>query len=313
MRFDVRDINKRITRDPIAFIGNCDKMYYRKVTIAADVIIRSMEFSPVVLLAGPSGSTKTTTAQNIVKELEHRGIRAHKVSLDDYFMTLNRDTCPRTEDGEIDFESPLLLDMELLSSHFKALKHGEEILIPHFDFTTQTRKEDEMTPLSISKDEVVIFEGIHALNDDLAIHSPEALGLFVTVRSQYVCGEYGILSGAACRQMRRLVRDDNFRGTGALDTLKTWANVCLGETKHIDPYKDRADYIVDTGLAYEVCVLAPTAAKLLEEVEPEAESFPEASSVYMANRLFEHLPMEIVPKNSPLREFIGPVGFVKNL
>ena len=258
MRFDVKDINELIRRDAVSFIAGCDEAYYRKVATAADVIVRNMKQSPIILLAGPSGSTKTTTAQNIAKELEARGIRAHKISLDDYFKTLNRETAPKTAEGEIDYESPQLLDMSLLAEHFNALKEGREILVPHFDFKSQSRLEDAGQLLSVGKDEVVIFEGIHALNDDFALHSPEALGLFVTVRAKYIYNSEPVLESESCRLMRRLVRDNNFRGTGAGETLATWDNVCLGERKYIAPFKNRADYLLDTGLPYEVSVLACT-------------------------------------------------------
>ncbi|MBO5079165.1 MAG: ATP-binding cassette domain-containing protein, partial [Oscillospiraceae bacterium] len=158
------------------------------------------------------------------EELEKRGIETHTVSMDNYFRTLNRKTAPRTPEGDIDFESPLCMDMELLDDHFTRLTAGEEVLVPHFEFARQMRGH-RTTPLQLGKNEVAIFEGIHALNDDIAGRHPEATKLYISARSDILEGDALRFKGTWMRLTRRAVRDHNFRGTGVAETLDMWANV----------------------------------------------------------------------------------------
>ena len=139
--------------------------------------------SPIVLLSGPSGSGKTTTAMKIAEELQRRGVNSRAVAMDNYFKTLNPKTAPRTPEGDIDYESPLCMDMELLDAHFTALSRGEEIVVPKFEFARQMRNDARGTPLKLGKNEIAIFEGIHALNDDIAGPHPEAAKLYISARS----------------------------------------------------------------------------------------------------------------------------------
>ena len=130
MAYQLSEINRRIQTDVQEFLAECDENYAMRVSLAADKILSNLDQSPVVLLSGPSGSGKTTTALKIAEELRRRGVNSHAVAMDNYFVTLNPATAPRTPEGDIDYESPLCLDMELLSRHFTALREGREILIP---------------------------------------------------------------------------------------------------------------------------------------------------------------------------------------
>ena len=165
MAYHLDEINRRIDQDVKGFLAECDAAYAEKIGGAADVILANLSTCPIVLLSGPSGSGKTTTALKIEEELERRGVRSHTISMDNYFKTLNKETAPRAADGSIDYESPLCMDMDLLRQHFTKLSQGETIEIPHFEFARQMRNDAPGTPLRLGKDEIAIFEGIHALND----------------------------------------------------------------------------------------------------------------------------------------------------
>ena len=269
MPYQLSEINEKIRRDPAAFLAECDAHYQERIHAAVDKILARMKESPIVLLSGPSGSGKTTTAMKVERELERRGVNAHTVSMDNYFKTLNRRTAPRTPEGDIDYESPLCLDMDLLDRHFTALAHGEEIFIPKYEFARHMRNDSRATPLKLGKNEIVVFEGIHALNDDIAGRHPEATGMYISARSNILEGEQLRFKGTWMRLTRRAVRDYNFRGTDVEDTLEMWANVRRGEKLYISPYKNRADIIFDSSLPYEVSVMKHYAMPLLEAVPQE--------------------------------------------
>ena len=255
MAYQLQEINRRIQTDVQEFLAECDDNYTQRVSLAADKILSNLENSPIVLLSGPSGSGKTTTAMKIAEELQRRGVNTHAVAMDNYFKTINPRTAPRTPEGEIDFESPLCLDMELLDRHFTALGQGEEIWIPKYEFARHMRNDSRATPLKLGKNEIVVFEGIHALNDDIAGRHPEATKLYISARSNVNEGAVLRFKGTWMRLTRRAVRDYNFRGTDVEDTLEMWANVRRGEKLYISPYKNRADIIFDSSLPYEVSVM----------------------------------------------------------
>ena len=257
MPYRLDQINQAVRQDPAAFMAAGDAAFHEKVCRAADLIQSHRDKSPVVLLSGPSGSGKTTTAGMINAELERRGIHTHTISMDDYFLTPDPSTAPRTPDGEMDFESPLMLDLALLDDHFSRLARGEEILVPHFEFARRMRNDSQGTPLRLGPDEVAIFEGIHALNTTITGKHPEATRLYISARSDVVDGEGKVcFKGTWMRLTRRAVRDYNFRGTDVKGTLDMWANVRRGEKLYISPYKQTAHMLFDSSLPYEVSVMA---------------------------------------------------------
>ena len=304
MAYQLQEINGRIRQDVTGFLEECDGEYGLKVARAADRIIQNMKKSPVVLLSGPSGSGKTTTAQKVEEELERRGINSHTISMDNYFKSLDVRTAPRTEEGDIDYESPKLLDMDLLDEHFTALAKGEEILIPKFAFARQMR-DTAVTPLRLGKDEVAIFEGIHALNDDIAGRHPEATCMYISARSNVCDGDVLRFKGTWMRLTRRAVRDYNFRGTGVEATLAMWANVRRGEKLYISPFKGRADIIIDSSLPYEVSVMKHYAKPLLEAIPARNERHQELLDLIEGFRWFEEIDPALVAPDSLIREFIG--------
>ena len=305
MAYQLQEINKRIQTDVTEFLAECDQSYADRVSLAADKILANLEHSPIVLLSGPSGSGKTTTALKIAEELQRRGVNSHAVAMDNYFKTLNRKTAPRTPDGDIDYESPLCMDMDLLDKHFTALSAGEEIVIPKFEFARQMRNDAAGVPLKLGKNEIAIFEGIHALNDDIAGRHPEATKLYISARSNVNEGAALRFKGTWMRLTRRAVRDYNFRGTGVDETLEMWVNVRRGEKLYISPFKNRADIIFDSSLPYEVSVMRNYAVPILQSVPEENERHDELLQLIDAFGHFEPIDPDLVAKDSLLREFIG--------
>ena len=305
MAYQLQEINRRIQTDVQDFLAECDDNYTQRVSLAADKILSNMENSPIVLLSGPSGSGKTTTAMKIAEELRRRGVNTHAVAMDNYFTTINPRTAPRTPEGEIDYESPQCLDMDLLDQHFSALGRGEEILIPKYEFARHMRNDSRATPMKLGKNEIAVFEGIHALNDDIAGRHPEATKLYISARSNVNEGSVLRFKGTWMRLTRRAVRDYNFRGTDVEDTLEMWANVRRGEKLYISPYKNRADIIFDSSLPYEVSVMKNYALPLLQAVPEENVRRSELLELIEAFRYFEPIDPDLVPKDSLLREFIG--------
>lgn len=305
MAYQLQEINRRVKTDVAEFLAECDQAYAQRVSLAADKILSNLERSPIVLLSGPSGSGKTTTALKIAEELYRRGVNSHAVAMDNYFKTLDRRTAPRTPEGDIDYESPRCLDMDLLDEHFTALSAGEEILIPKFEFARQMRNDAVGTPLRLGKNEIAIFEGIHALNDDIAGRHPEATKLYISARSNVNEGATLRFKGTWMRLTRRTVRDYQFRGTDAAQTLEMWANVRRGEKLYISPFKSRADIVFDSSLPYEVSVMRNFATPILKSVPEENERHDEMLELVAAFEHFEPVDPALVAGDSLLREFIG--------
>ncbi len=297
-------INRLAKEDPAGFLEACDEAYNEKVRKTADLIVENRKQSPIVLLAGPSGSGKTTTAMKIEEELERRGIRSHSIAMDNYFRTRGSYEQPLAPDGSPDLESPLCMDMELLNEHFTRLSEGKRIYIPHFDFSQQMRDTEFSKPLRLRSDEIAIFEGIHAINDDITQVHPEAFKLYVSARANIIEDDGRILfKGTWSRLMRRTVRDYLFRGSDALSTIKMWGNVRRGEKAYISPYKDKVNYQFDTLLPYEAPVMNNTALSLFSEIPEGVDRYDDLKKIVPALQLFQDIDPALVAPASLLREF----------
>ena len=305
MAYQLQEINRRVQSGAAEFLAECDENYAQRVSLAADRILSNLEHSPIVLLSGPSGSGKTTTAMKIAEELLRRGVNSRAVAMDNYFLTQDPRTAPRTPEGAIDYESPLCLDMELLSQHFAALSRGEEILIPKFEFARQMRNDSLGTPLKLERNEIAIFEGIHALNDDIAGRHPEAAKLYISARSNINEGAVLRFKGTWMRLVRRAVRDYSFRGAGVAQTLEMWANVRRGEKLYVSPFKNKADIVFDSSLPYEVPVMKHYAVPILKSVPEDNERHDEMLELVKAFDHFQPIDPALVARDSLLREFIG--------
>lgn len=304
MAFQLEEINL-MAKNPLEFMEMSDRNYDRKVEDAADRIIANRKNSPIVLLAGPSGSGKTTSSLKIREALLKKGIKTHTISMDNYFANRSSGRYPRLKNGEYDLESPKCMDMELLHEHFQALTRGETVLVPRFDFVRHMRDTSRCTPLSVGSDEVAVYEGIHALNDELGGRHPEAFKIYLSARSNVLDHGEMIFKGPWMRLTRRCVRDMNFRGTEVLETLAMWDNIRRGEKLYISPFKHRANLIFDSALPYEVNVMTHYARPIFDAIPRENIRRKDMLNMIEAFHRFGSIDPELVPKASLLREFLG--------
>ena len=305
MAYQLKDINFKTVADPLSFVQEEDERYHAKVRKAAGMILENHKHSPIVLLSGPSGSGKTTTAMKIAEELKRRGVGTHYVAMDDYFKTIDPATVPRTPEGDMDLESPLCLDMELLNRHFTMLAEGKRIFVPKYEFSRRMRIQEPSKSIKLGKDEIVIFEGIHALNDMITVRHPEAFKLYISAQSDVEFEGKVVFKRTWFRLVRRTVRDYNFRDSDPAETMAMWANVRRGEKLNISPFKDKADLQLDTSLPYEPAVFNHTATALFRSVPEGIERFDELRAVLPALQLFGDIEEKYIADDALIREFIG--------
>lgn len=304
MPYSLTRLNEAVRSDPGAFARECDAAFAKKVENAAGRIAEHRRESRVILLSGPSGSGKTTTALKIEERLRNMGIETHTISMDDYFKTMDPETAPRNRYGEIDFESPFFLDVDLLNRHFAMLDRGETIHVPKYEFARQMRSDIMCHPLRLGPDDLAIFEGIHALNDIIVGKNPHAFRLYIAARSNLVDDDGNIVfQHAWLRLCRRLVRDYQFRGCDAGFTLKLWDNVCRGEKLYISPYKENAHIMFDSSLAFEFAVLKPVVVPLLEAIP--AGKYAVVEDMLRGFARIEAMDEKYVAPDSLAREFLG--------
>ncbi|SHI19064.1 uridine kinase [Sporobacter termitidis DSM 10068] len=309
MTYDLSVINHRLSETPGDYVQESEKYFNSRVRKAADEIFNNIDQSPIVLLSGPSGSGKTTTAKKLALELKSLGINAYNVSLDNYFVTVDPVTAPRTPAGEIDYESPSCLDMTLLNSHFQRLAAGEAIDIPHFNFSQQARDSDRATPMKLGKSDIAVFEGIHALNECITHEHPAAYKIYVSTLTDITDGGEVLVDRASLRLVRRIVRDDYFRGADPQFTLEMWGNIRRGELLNILPYKDSANMTIDAALPYEISVMKQFTGGVFDKIQPDAGHYEVLQQVLDAFGRFETTDPALVPADSILREFIGGSSF----
>ena len=309
--YSLKQINEAIRSDPAAFAQECDALFAKKVETAARKIADYRAESHIILLSGPSGSGKTTTALKIEERLEELGIETHTVSMDDYFKTFDPDTAPRNREGAVDYESPFFLDIDLLSQHFAMLDRGELIHVPKYEFARQMRSDTFARPMRLGKDDLAIFEGIHALNDIIVGRNPRAFKLYIAARSNIVDEDGSVVfQHAWFRLCRRIVRDFKFRGANAEFTMKLWNNVCRGERLYISPYKESADIMFDSSLPISVSALKPFVVPLLEDLP--AGKYPVVDDILRGLEKIEPLDQKYISANSLAREFIGGSTYFEN-
>ncbi len=304
--YDFDKIRARVESDPETFVAECDASFDERIGLIADRLTAHIARSPIVLLSGPSGSGKTTSAKLIERALEARGVAVHVISMDDYYRTVDLETHPRDEAGVVDYESPDCLDVPLLTSHFAQLAEGQEILVPKFDFPNQRRHADRVAPLQLGENEIAIFEGIHAMNP--MISGPigaRAQKLYVSARSNVNRFGEVFFKGTWTRLMRRMIRDNNFRGADAAYTMTLWAGVRRGEKRYISPYKGSADLMINSFLPYELSILRDYALPLLENIPDPCQRREELLSIAPRLAQFPPLPARLVAPGALVREFIG--------
>ncbi len=288
---------------PELLISDGEKIYAEQIENAARGIFERREKRPVVLLSGPSGSGKTTSAHRIAVLLADMGCKAHTISMDNYFLPMHENEAARDENGKIDFESPLRLDIPLFKKHLEMLFKGEEIDIPSFDFAKQERISG--MPLKRTRGDIVILEGIHALNPLVTGNSEDfTTCVYVSVRTR-ICDGDKLLHPSKIRLMRRLMRDKLFRGRSISDTFEFFKSVERGENLYIMPYKNRADFDIDTFIEYEPLVYRDILLPELEAASADFADYGDYSDIEYFLKLLSPVDSSIVPENSLIREFIG--------
>ena len=257
-----------------------------------------------IMIAGPSSSGKTTFSNRLSIQLLAKGLRPHPIGLDNYYA--NRDECPRDENGKFDFECLEAIDVELFNRDMTKLLAGEEIDIPSFNFKTGCR-EYRGKKLKLQKNDILVIEGIHGLNDKLSYSLPEEskFRIYISALTQLNIDEHNPLPTTDGRLIRRIVRDARTRGTIAEDTLGMWSSVRRGEEKYIFPFQESADVMFNSALLYEMAVLKTYAEPLLFQIKKESEEYLEAKRLLKLLDYFLPLPTESIPQTSLVREFIG--------
>ncbi len=301
-------VNRKIHENTPEFVSNGEKAYAEQIRKTADEIAQGLKEKPIILLAGPSGAGKTTTALRLEDYLDLKGTETHTISMDDYFLPADSPQNALNEQGEIDYESPYRLDISLLNQHMAKIAGCEEVEIPKFDFTEQKRREGRI--FKRKKGEVVIFEGIHALNPLVTgMTDSFANFMYVSVRTRVVTAGGGVLHPSYIRLMRRLIRDKLYRARSAEETIKMFASVENGARKYIMPFKNRADYAIDTFLPYELSVYKKFLVESLEEVKGKIEGFDGIDLLLEALYELDDVEVSNVPQDSLVREFIGGSRF----
>ena len=262
----------------------------------------------MVLLAGPSSSGKTTSCRRLSVQLAVLGFDVKQLSLDDYFMC--RERTPRLPNGEYDFESIHALDLDLLNDHLHRLFEGEKVEIPTFDFIKGEPFYNGKT-LQMGESSILVVEGIHALNPLLTAHIPNELKfkVYVSALTQIAIDDINSIRSSENRMIRRIVRDNNFRGWDAYNTLHRWNEVRAGEEKHIFPYQEQADVMFNSALLYELGVLRPFAEPQLKRVPQNCEEYAEAHRLLNFLEIIDPIDTKFIPPTSIMREFLGGSSF----
>ena len=297
-------LNKIIKNEDIKdYILMDEALHEKKIAKIADQIAQNKNIK-VILIAGPSSSGKTTFAKRLELELKLNGIKPKTISVDNYFV--EREDTPRDEDGNYDFEEIKAIDTKLLNNDLLKLLDGKEIDMPTFNFH-EGKKEYKGNTMSLDKDEVLIMEGIHCLNDELTFLIPkeQKFKIYISCLTVLNIDYYNRISTTDTRLIRRIVRDNKFRGYSAMHTLKMWPSVNKGEAKNIFAYQEEANVMFNSSLIYELSVLKNYALPLLKKITPKDIEYSEAKRLTSMLEYFESIPSELVPNNSLLREFIG--------
>lgn len=264
----------------------------------------------LIAIAGPSSSGKTTFCNRLRVELLSRGLNPIMISLDNYYLPA--DKCPRTKTGEPDFEHIEALDIAQFDEDMVKLIQGEEVCLPIYNFKTKSREKGPVTRLA--KGQPVMIEGIHALNDRLtpSIPSTQKYKIYIAPEAQYHIDSQNPISLTDIRLIRRLVRDFKYRNSPAEETLSMWDNVRKGEFEWIYPTQGEANYVYNSELTYELCVMKKYAMKVLLEVKPDSKYYIIANRLVKFLKYFKDIDDKWVPCNSILREFIGGSIFYDN-
>ena len=284
-----------------------EALHEKKISQIADKIAAKKGVK-MILIAGPSSSGKTTFAQRLGLQLRINGFKPVTISVDNYFV--EREDTPLNENGEYDFECIEAIDTELFNRHLVALLNGEEVEMPEFNFHTG-KKEYHGKKLKLNEDEVLVIEGIHCLNDKLTAKIPQEqkYKIYISALTVLNLDHYNRISTTDTRLIRRIVRDNQFRGYTAAQTISRWNDVNRGEERNIFPFQEESDSIFNTSLIYELGVLKAEAEPLLKNIANDQPQYAEAQRLLELLRYFEPISKDVVPSHSLLKEFLGGGDF----
>ena len=304
----VGDLNKAIEGGHAnELIQLSEALQEKKIAQIADEIAKRKTVK-MVLIAGPSSSGKTTTCKRLSIQLAVNGIYPVGISLDDYF--LDRDKTPRDEDGEYDFEHLHALNIPLLNEQMNALFRGEEIELPRYNFQ-KGKSEMSGKKLKLKGNEVLILEGIHALNPELTAQIPneQIFRVYASALTTILLDNHNYIPTTDNRLLRRIIRDHKYRGVNALGSIRRWASVRKGENRWIFPYQENADAIFNSAMLFELAVIKQQAEPLLDQVPENCEEYAEAYRLLKFLRYIKPIPEDQIPPTSLLREFLGGSSF----
>ena len=304
----VGDFNQAIDAGHATDIINISEALQEKKLAKIAEEIASRKGVKLVLLAGPSSSGKTTSCKRLSIQLAVNGLKPLQISLDDYFV--DRDKTPKDENGDFDFESIYALNLDLLNEQFNALFRGEEVELPKYDFPSgKSVKSGKM--LKLEPNNVLVVEGIHALNPELTAHVPEEqiFRVYASALTTILLDNHNYIPTTDNRLLRRIIRDYKYRGVSAQETIRRWPSVRAGENKWIFPFQENADAMLNTAMLYELSVLKMQAEPLLQQVPENCEEFAEAYRLLKFLKYFKGIPYNNLPPTSLLREFLGGSSF----
>lgn len=299
---NITDINRLVATYAISqFILVEEALHEKKIAeIAADIVLH--KDIKIVLIAGPSSSGKTTFAKRLSVQLQASKAKPIVIGMDDYF--LNRDRTPRKTDGDYDFESIHSIDLEYLNLQLRQLLAGELIELPHYDFTRGLRRHSKNF-VRMEEDNIIIMEGIHGLNDALTATIPERrkTRVYISALNQLNIDNHNRIPTTDCRLLRRIIRDNRYRGYSADETLVRWRDVRDGEEQNIFPFQENADYLFNSSLTYELGVLKKHAWKVLHHVPSTSSAYTESRRLLRLLSYCDDIEDAQVPYNSIIREF----------
>lgn len=304
----VGDFNQAIDANHSTDIINISEALQEKKIAKIAEEIASRKGVKLVLLAGPSSSGKTTSCKRLSIQLAVNGLKPLQISLDDYFV--DREKTPKDASGEYDYESIYALDLDLINEQFNALFRGEEVELPKYDFQSGKSKKSG-NKLKMNDDNVLVVEGIHALNPELTAHIPQEqiFRVYASALTTILLDNHNYIPTTDNRLLRRIIRDYKYRGVSAQETIHRWPSVRAGENKWIFPFQENADAMLNTAMLYELAVIKTQAEPLLQQVPENCEEYAEAYRLLKFLKYFKGIPYNNLPPTSLLREFLGGSSF----
>ncbi|MBS1444162.1 MAG: nucleoside kinase [Prevotella sp.] len=304
----VGDFNQAIDANHSTDIINISEALQEKKIAKIAEEIASRKGVKLVLLAGPSSSGKTTSCKRLSIQLAVNGLKPLQISLDDYFV--DREKTPKDASGEYDYESIYALDLDLINEQFNALFRGEEVELPKYDFQSGKSKKSG-NKLKMTDNNVLVVEGIHALNPELTAHIPQEqiFRVYASALTTILLDNHNYIPTTDNRLLRRIIRDYKYRGVSAQETIHRWPSVRAGENKWIFPFQENADAMLNTAMLYELAVIKTQAEPLLQQVPENCEEYAEAYRLLKFLKYFKGIPYNNLPPTSLLREFLGGSSF----